>query len=260
MTTKSKLKNNLFASIKNHPNMPRHIGIIMDGNGRWAKKRHLPRIAGHNTGIDSVREIVEACGELDIKILTLYTFSQENWQRPPLEVSALMNLLVSTLNREINELMQKNVKIVCIGNLNDLPELTRNRMLRAVEETKNNTGLILNLALSYGSRNEIKDAVIKLAQKVKKGEIEPDEITEDSISLNLQTADLPDPDLIIRTSGEYRISNFLLWQIAYSEIYVTNTLWPDFRKAQLAEAIKNYLERERRFGKVTEQVKADNAR
>jgi undecaprenyl diphosphate synthase len=226
----------------------------MDGNGRWAKKRRLPRIAGHNAGIDSVRDIVEACGEIGIKVLTLYTFSIENWKRPEREVSALMKLLVTTLNREIRELMRKNVRITCIGDLEDLPELTRFSMLEAVEMTKENTGLTLNLALSYSSRKEIKSAVIRIAEDVLSGKLTPDQIDENLISMSLQTSDLPDPDLVIRTSGEFRISNFLLWQIAYAEIYVTKTLWPDFRKSDLIEAIINYLKRERRFGMVTEQL------
>jgi len=242
--------NNLIA----HPNLPRHIGIIMDGNGRWARKRGLPRIAGHNAGIETVRKIVEACGELNIKVLTLYTFSRENWKRPPLEVSALMRLLLTTINREINDLMKKNVKILCIGALEDLPKKTLASMHNAMEKTAGNTGLILNLALSYGSRDEIKKAIIEIAQKVRAGTIQPEEIDDLVIAQHLQTKDLPDPDLIIRTSGEFRISNFLLWQIAYSELYVTKVLWPDFRKADLIKALQNYLGRERRFGKVTEQL------
>jgi undecaprenyl diphosphate synthase len=240
--------------LANHPNLPRHIGIIMDGNGRWAQKRRLPRIAGHNAGIDSVREVVEACGELGIKVLTLFTFSQENWRRPLHEISALMKLLVTTLNREIRELMEKNVRITCIGDLNDLPKQTRKSIQEAVEKTRSNTGLILNLALSYGSRKEIKNAVIDIVNEVMKGKISVDDINEGLINNHLQTSGLPDPDLIIRTSGEFRISNFLLWQIAYSEIYVTNKLWPDFRRADLYEAITNFLKRERRFGMVTEQL------
>jgi undecaprenyl diphosphate synthase len=240
--------------LKNHPNLPRHIGIIMDGNGRWARKRGLPRIAGHNAGIATVRKIVEACGELDIKVLTLYTFSRENWKRPPLEVSALMKLLLTTINREIKDLMKKNVKILCIGALEDLPINTLTSMHNAMEKTSNNTGLILNLALSYGSRDEIRKAVIEIAHEVQAGTLKPGEIDDKVIAQHLQTKGLPDPDLIIRTSGEFRISNFLLWQIAYAEIYVTKVLWPDFRKADLIKALQNYLGRERRFGKVTEQI------
>jgi undecaprenyl diphosphate synthase len=240
--------------LKKNPCLPQHIGIIMDGNGRWAKKRGLPRIAGHNAGIESVRKIVEACGELGIKVLTLYTFSRENWKRPPTEVSALMRLLLTTINREIKDLMKKNVKIICIGSLEDLPKKTYESMRNAIEKTAHNSGLILNLALSYGSRDEIKRAIIEIAQKVQAGTLHPEEIDDTVIAQHLQTRDLPDPDLIIRTSGEFRISNFLLWQMAYAEIYVTKTLWPDFRKGDLIKAIENYLGRERRFGKVTEQV------
>ena len=247
-------KQNLKTWLQNHPNLPRHIGIIMDGNGRWAKKRRLPRIAGHNAGIDSVREVVEVCGELGIEVLTLFTFSQENWKRPLNEVSALMKLLVRTLNREIRELMDKNVRITCIGNLDDLPGDTTYSMMDAIEMTKENTGLTLKLALSYGSRKEIKNAVAGIVEDVVSGKIAPDQIDESLISDYLQTSELPDPDLVIRTSGEFRISNFMLWQIAYAEIYVTNTLWPDFRTPDLYEAINNFVKRERRFGMVTEQL------
>ncbi len=244
----------IITSLKNHPNLPQHIGIIMDGNGRWAKKRGLPRLAGHNAGIESVRRVVEVCGELGVKVLTLYTFSQENWKRPRFEVSALMNLLLNTLNREIDELIEKNVRIMCIGNIHLLPEKTRRTLKHAKQNTAKNTGLILNLAFSYGSRNEITRAVPEIAKEVKAGKLSPNTIDEAIIGKHLQTAGLPDPDLIIRTSGEFRISNFLLWQIAYSEIFVTDTLWPDFGKEDLLEAVQNYLKRERRFGMVTEQI------
>jgi len=244
--------------IKNHPNRPVHIGIIMDGNGRWAQKKGLPRIAGHHRGIDSVHEVVEICGEIGIKVLTLYTFSVENWKRPRWEVTALMELMVNTIRREIDELDEKNVKITSIGHLKDLPNVTRESMQEAIERTKNNTGLILNLALSYGGRSEIKDAVIKISKKVLSGEIQLEEISENIIQNHLQTADFPDPDLIIRTSGEFRLSNFLLWQIAYSEIYVTNKNWPDFKKQDLLEAISSYLKRERRFGMVPGHNRSQN--
>jgi len=240
--------------LKNHPNLPHHIGIIMDGNGRWAKRRGLPRIAGHNAGIESVRRVVEACGEIGIKVLTLYTFSHENWKRPRFEVSALMKLLLTTINREIDELIEKNVKIMYIGHFERLPEDTRDSLQRAANLTANNKGLVLNLALSYGSRQEIRKAIILIAEKVKAGLLNPEDIDDFVIRTHLQTADLPDPDLIIRTSGEFRISNFLLWQIAYSEIFVTDTLWPDFCRDDLLLALQNYLSRERRFGMVTEQL------
>ena len=246
--------------IKNHPNRPVHIGIIMDGNGRWAQRKGLPRIAGHNRGIDSVHEVVEVCGELGVKVLTLYTFSIENWKRPRWEVSALMELMVNTVRREIQELEEKNVKITTIGHLKDLPNSTRASMQEAVERTKNNSGLILNLALSYGGRSEIKDAMVKISKKVVAGEILPEEISENLIQNHLQTADLPDPDLIIRTSGEFRISNFLLWQIAYSEIYVTDKHWPEFKKPDLLAALESYLKRERRFGMVSDQLTEENSR
>jgi len=250
---------NIEAFLKNHPNLLSHIGIIMDGNGRWAKKRGLPRIAGHNAGIEAVRRVVEACAEIGIKILSLFTFSRENWQRPPGEVSALMRLLLTTINREINELIEKNVKIQCIGNLSDLPENIRISLNNAVDRTSKNKGLILNLAISYGSRSEITGAIIKIAKEVQKGQIKPEEINERLVNKFLQTSNLPDPDLIIRTSGEFRVSNFLLWQIAYSEIYVTDVLWPDFGREELVHAIHNYLSRERRFGMVTEQLNTSPA-
>ena len=240
--------------LRSNPNLPKHIGIIMDGNGRWAKKRRLPRIAGHHAGIESVRRVVKACGNLGIQVLTLYTFSNENWKRPRFEVSALMKLLLNTINKEIDELIENDVKIKCIGNIKRLPEATRNSLLHAIRLTENNTGLILNLALSYGSRQEIAEAIRNITQKVKQGLLNPDDINDDVIRNHLQTAGLPDPDLVIRTSGEFRISNFLLWQIAYSEIFVTKTLWPDFDKKDLIVAIQNYLKRERRFGMVTEQL------
>jgi undecaprenyl diphosphate synthase len=240
--------------VNNGTALPSHIAIIMDGNGRWAKKRHLPRVAGHNEGVKSVRAVVEAAGDLGIKVLTLYTFSKENWYRPRQEVSALMKLLVSSLRREIDELDVNHVVLKAIGNIEDLPEAAYDELLFGIERTKHNTGLVLNLALSYSGRQEIVDAVREIAQKVKAGLIQPEEIGEQVFNAHLHSYDLPDPDLLIRTSGESRISNFLLWQIAYSEIYVTKTFWPDFRKQELYEAILNYLNRERRFGRVSEKA------
>ncbi|TKJ39813.1 isoprenyl transferase [candidate division LCP-89 bacterium B3_LCP] len=228
--------------------IPQHIAIIMDGNGRWAKQRYLPRIAGHREGINSVREIVKTCGELGIKVLTLYTFSSENWSRPATEVSALMKLLLVTINREVKDLNSNNVKLKVIGNIDDLPDQPRSGMQKAIEKLKSNTGLILNLALSYGGRQEIMEAVRQICREGREG------ITEKEFSQYLYTADLPDPELLIRTSGELRLSNFLLWQLAYTEIYVTDTLWPDFRTPELHEAIRAYQKRERRFGKVSEQL------
>jgi undecaprenyl diphosphate synthase len=230
-------------------NIPEHIAIIMDGNGRWAKQRSLPRIAGHREGINSVREIVQACGEIGVKILTLYTFSSENWRRPRQEVSALMRLLLVTINREVEELNRKNVRLMVIGDISALPEKPRSGILAGIEKLKSNTGLILNLALSYGGRQEIIEAVRKICRERR------NDITEKEFSKYLYTADIPDPDLLIRTSGELRLSNFLLWQLAYTEIYITDVLWPDFRRAELMEAIRDYQKRERRFGRVSEQLR-----
>ena len=238
--------------IFSHPNRPEHVAIIMDGNGRWARKKGFPRIAGHKEGINSVREIVEVSGEIGLKYLTLYTFSEENWKRPKTEVSFLMSLLMETLRKEIASLHKNNVKVSIIGDIDKLPEKARKGMLEGVEHTKNNTGLNLILALSYSSRLEILNVVKSAASDVLAGKIHQEDITEEYINSKLYTAGIPDPDLLIRTSGELRISNFLLWQIAYSEIYITQDLWPDFRKAELVKAINEYLGRERRFGKITE--------
>jgi undecaprenyl diphosphate synthase len=237
-----------------HPRLPRHVAVIMDGNGRWAKQRDLPRISGHIEGIHSVRDVVEASGELGIAYLTLYTFSKENWNRPKNEISALMSLLVKTFHEEISELDRNNVRFNVIGCIDDLPKETREKMLQGVEQTAKNTGLTLILALSYGSRYEITEAVQSICSDVAAGKLKPEEVTESHISSRLYTADMPDPDLLIRTSGELRVSNFLLWQIAYSELYVTPRFWPDFRKKEYLEAINSYLNRERRFGKVSEQM------
>jgi undecaprenyl diphosphate synthase len=234
--------------------LPVHVAVIMDGNGRWAKKRGLPRVAGHHEGVKSVRSIVESCGELGIKYLTLYTFSKENWRRPKSEVTALMRLLISTLRKELQELHKKNVKLTAIGNLNDLPAPVRDELIDAIHYTRYNTGLVLNLALSYSGREEIVDAIKSIAEDVKSGRISIEDITEELISNYLYTAHMPDPDLLIRTSGEMRISNFLLYQVAYTEIYITRTLWPDFRKQEFYDALLHYLKRERRFGMVSEQI------
>tara|TARA_B100000029_G_scaffold77516_1_gene69140 strand:+ start:857 stop:1594 length:738 start_codon:yes stop_codon:yes gene_type:complete len=233
-------------------NIPRHIAIIMDGNGRWAKKKSLPRISGHQQGINSVREITRVCGELGVKYLTLYTFSTENWNRPLKEVNALMKLLLNTINIEIQELNKNNVCFKTIGDIDKLPPITKKGIEEGMKLTKNNSGLNLCLALSYGSRAEIIVGVKKISKKVKKGIISVEDIDEKSFSKELYTSDFPDPDLLIRTSGENRISNFLLWQIAYSEIYLTETYWPDFRERELINALYDYQSRERRFGKVFE--------
>jgi len=238
--------------------LPRHIAIIMDGNGRWAKQRGYPRVMGHREGIKSVREVVEVCGELGVEVLTLYTFSTENWRRPREEVSALMKLLLKTIQKEIHDLIRNNVRLTVIGNLEHLPQDARKSMEAAIQKTEANTGLNLNLALSYGSREELVRAVKSIAMQVKHGELDPETVSSQTIQDNLYTSQIPDPDLLIRTSGEFRISNFLLWQLAYTEIYVTDVLWPDFRKADLIKAIENYRQRERRFGKVSEQLKRQN--
>lgn len=248
-------KNN-FKELKNNPKLPRHIGLIMDGNGRWAKGKGLPRVAGHNEGVNSVQEIVEVCGELGVEVLTIYTFSEENWKRPSWEVSTLMQLLVTTINKQIERLVRQNVQIRTLGRLNKLPEITQRAMRSAMKRTKNNTGLILNVALSYGGRQEITDAVKAIALDIKHGKLEPEDISTQSIADLLETAGQPDPDLIIRTGGEHRISNFLLWQIAYAEIYITQTAWPDFRKPHLVQAITDFILRERRYGMVSEQIQA----
>lgn len=234
--------------------LPYHVAIIMDGNGRWALNRNLPRVAGHRAGVKSVRAVVEAAGELGIGVLTLYTFSSENWQRPANEVSMLMKLLASTMKKEINELNEKNVQVRAIGNLEDLPQPAFEQVVDGIEKTRHNTGLILNLALSYGGRSEIVRAAKEIAERVKDGELYLGDIDDEIFSDHLQTKDLPDPDLLIRTSGEQRISNFLLWQLAYTEIYLTPTLWPDFGKNALYDALIWYLKRERRFGMVSQQL------
>jgi len=244
----------LREKIKNRGRIPQHVAVIMDGNGRWAKQRGLSRVDGHEEGIKSVRAVVEACGELGIDVLTLYTFSTENWQRPKSEVTALMRLLLRTIRNEVNELNKNNVRIMTIGRLEDLPIAARKAVKDITSKLRNNTGLTVNLALSYGARLEILDAVKSITEKVQKGELSVDNIDELTMSQYLQTHSIPDPDLLIRTSGEMRLSNFLLWQLAYTEIYVSETLWPDFRKAEFYKAIEIYQQRERRFGKVSEQL------
>lgn len=247
-------ENELKERILSGNNIPHHVAIIMDGNGRWAKARNLKRVRGHEEGIKSVRAIVEACGEIGIKVLTLYTFSKENWRRPKSEVSALWKLLIQTVRREVPELKRNNVRLKVIGVMEDLPRVVCEGVNYAIHELRNNTGLIVNLALSYSSRLEITQAIQKIARKAVSGEINPIEIDEQLVTDHLYTADLPDPDLLIRTSGEQRISNFLLWQIAYSELFITNTLWPDFRKREFYQTILAYQQRERRYGMVSEQI------
>jgi undecaprenyl diphosphate synthase len=230
--------------------LPVHIAIIMDGNGRWAKKRNLPRTAGHEAGVEAVRRVVRASAELGIKYVTLYTFSLENWKRPREEVAALMRLLTRTTRREIDELNKNNVRLVTTGRIDGLSLSRRKVLALAVEKTRNNTGLVLNLALNYGGRAEIIDAVKAIALGVRAGHIRPGQINESLFSNYLYTTGLPDPDLLIRTSGEMRISNFLIWQTSYTELFVTDVLWPDFGRHELFRAIVEYQKRERRFGKV----------
>ena len=235
--------------------LPSHIAIIMDGNGRWAKEKGEDRLYGHLHGVESVRNIVEGAAELGIKYLTLYAFSTENWDRPQYEVSGLMELLVDTIHNEVPTLNKNNIKLHVIGDINMLPDAAKNELKEALNETSVNTGLNLVMALSYSSRWEIVNAVKQIATDVQEGKLLSNEITQDKLQQYLTTKDFPDPELMIRTSGEYRISNFLLYQLAYSELYFTNTLWPDFRKENLYAAILDYQGRERRFGKTGEQIK-----
>ena len=234
--------------------VPQHIAIIMDGNGRWAKQQGENRIYGHYEGVNSVRDVVEGAGQSGVKFITLYAFSTENWNRPKEEVDALMELLVSTISMETEKLHKKNVRLQAIGNLNSLPPACLAELNESIDLTSKNTGLTLVLALSYSSKWEIINAIKQIAVDVKNGKIESEDISEENIENYLCTKDIPDPELMIRTSGEHRISNFLLWQLAYAEFYFTETLWPDFRKEDLFTAILNYQNRERRFGKTSEQL------
>jgi undecaprenyl diphosphate synthase len=237
-------------------NLPRHIAIIMDGNGRWARRRGLPRVAGHRAGIKAVREAVKGCGNLGVDYLTLYTFSIENWSRPEREVNALMRFLRETLKKETLELDRSNVRLRVIGRTEDLPKAVNAEISRAVTALDKNTGLTLVLALSYAGRAEILDAVRSIAHEVKRGNLRDRDIDDGIFRSYLYTDGMPDPDLLIRTSGEMRVSNFLLWQIAYSELWITDTLWPDFRRKHLYHAIMDYQERERRFGRISTGRKA----
>ncbi len=239
--------------------IPAHVAIIMDGNGRWAERRSLPRIAGHKAGVDSVRDIVEVCGQLGVKYLTLYAFSTENWKRPPREVSVLMQLLAHYLRSEVAELKDNNVRLEAIGQINALPKRVQKQLFTSIDALKNSTGMQLTLALSYSGRWDLTRAIQTLAFDVRRGKISPESVDEDLIRSFLSTAALPDPDLVVRTSGEMRVSNFLLWEIAYSEIVVTETLWPEFRRANLYAAILEYQKRERRFGMTGAQRKRAHA-
>jgi undecaprenyl diphosphate synthase len=239
----------------NKDNLPKHLAIIMDGNGRWAKQRGLLRALGHESGSKAVKTTVECCTKLGIENLTLYAFSTENWNRPKLEIETLMKLLISSLKKEFDTLHKNNIRLNSIGNLDLLPKKVKQELLDVIEKTKNNTRMTLTLALSYGSREEITQAFKSICDKVKNNIISIDSIDESIINKHLYTHNLPDVDLLIRTSGEHRISNFLLWQIAYAELYFTDVLWPDFKEENLYEAIISYQKRERRFGKTSEQIK-----
>lgn len=234
--------------MKNPVNIPQHVAIIMDGNGRWARQRGLPKVAGHRAGVKAAQGVVDAARSLGIKVLTLYTFSTENWKRPKKEIDALFRLLEKYLDKEFDKLNKNNIKFSAIGDIGGLPPSLQEKLKKAIESSENNTGLILNLALNYGSRPEIINAVRAISKEVRDARLELDDIDEAAFSKYLYTKDLPDPDLLIRTSGEHRISNFLLWQISYSELYITKRLWPDFKKEDLVHAIRDYRRRERRFG------------
>ena len=246
----SKPVETLMGKILKKGNLPAHIAIIMDGNGRWAKRRGLPRTAGHKAGVKAVKKVVRAAGDIGISILTLFTFSQENWKRPKREVSAIMKLLYETTKREINELDENNVRLITTGRIEELSPKRKQILQEAIDRTRNNTGLVLNLALNYGGRTEILDAVKRISNDVKKGRLDPEKLSEETFAHYLYTDGLPDPDLLIRTSGEMRISNFLLWQTSYTELYVTDVLWPNFTAKDFYEAIWDYQNRERRFGRV----------
>jgi len=238
----------------NRENLPKHLAIIMDGNGRWAKERGRLRVFGHENGVRTVRNTVEHCVRIGIEYLTLYTFSTENWKRPKLEVDTLMKLLVSSLKKELKTFEENNVRLNAIGDIASLPKKAQEELLEVMQKTDSHTGMTLTLALSYGAREEIKNAVQRISTKVKNNIISPENIDETIINSHLYTHNLPDVDLLIRTSGEHRISNFLLWQIAYAELYFIDVFWPDFSEEHLAAAIRNYQNRERRFGKTSEQL------
>jgi undecaprenyl diphosphate synthase len=229
---------------------PRHVAIIMDGNGRWAGKRGLPRTEGHSAGVKAVRQVVEVASEIGVEYLTLYTFSVENWNRPKAEVASLMELLSRTTLEELNDLMKNNVRLIATGRIDGLPMVRRKVLQSAIKKTSGNTGLTLNLALNYGGRTEIIDAIQAVIKEVQAGKLKPADIDVEKFSFYLYTAGLPDPDLLIRTSGEMRLSNFLIWQTSYTEIYITETLWPDFGKADFVAALQDYIKRDRRFGRV----------
>lgn len=245
----------LQEKIKSRGNIPRHIAIIMDGNGRWAKLRGLPRVSGHSEGVKSVRDVVEACAQLGVEYLTLFAFSTENWRRPGEEVYTLMKLLVRTLKTETDELHKNNIRLRMIGDLESLPESVQTQLKEAIKKTEKNTRMTLILALSYSGRWDILQATKKIADDVAHKRLKKSEINEETFKKYLSTSEFPEPDLLIRTSGEIRVSNFLLWEIAYTELYITDVLWPDFRRKELYKAIEDYQRRERKFGLVSEQIK-----
>jgi len=242
--------NDILTEIQRSGKCPTHVAIIMDGNGRWAAKRGLPRTEGHSAGVKAVRQVVEVAGEVGVRYLTLYTFSIENWNRPKAEVASLMALLSRTTLEELDDLMKNNVRLIATGRIDGLPLVRRKVLKSAIEKTSRNTGLTLNLALNYGGRTEIIDAVRAIVKDVMQGRIASDDVDVDLFSSYLYTAGLPDPDLLIRTSGEKRLSNFLIWQTSYTEIYITDTLWPDFGRADFLVALQDYIKRDRRFGRV----------
>ncbi len=234
--------------------LPRHVAVIMDGNGRWAKEHGKPRIWGHRNGVKAVKAITEAAAELGIEYLTLYAFSTENWNRPPLEVNALMDILVSTIREELETMNQNKIKLGVIGDIEKLPPMTKKALLEGIEKTKNNTRMTLTLALNYSARWEITEGIRKAVAQVVQGQLDPAAIDESTVSTLLATTGMPDPELLIRTSGEHRISNFLLWQIAYTELYFSDVYWPDFEREDFYTAILDYQHRERRFGRISEQL------
>lgn len=234
--------------------LPRHIAVIMDGNGRWAKQHGKPRVFGHRNGVNAVRETTEACAELGINYLTLYAFSTENWKRPKLEVNALMRLLVETMHKEVKTLNKNNIRLQAIGDTSKLPKVTHQALLEGIESTRNNTRMTLVLALNYSAQWDLARSARLLAEAVRKGELNPEDIDTEQFSQALSTAEIPDPELLIRTSGEQRLSNFLLWELAYAELYFSKVFWPDFSKDHLYQAIIDYQRRERRFGKISEQL------
>ena len=249
----------LLARLRSGPSLPRHVAIIMDGNGRWAERRGLPRTAGHRAGVGAVKRVVTAAADAGVEYLTLYAFSVENWGRPKREISALMRLLYQTTKRELREMADNNVRLITTGDIDALPASQREAVREAIARTEKNTGLVLNLALNYGGRSEIIGAVRRIARDVAAGTLDPDTIDEKVFAAHLQTDGLPDPDLLIRTSGERRLSNFLLWQTSYTELYVTDTLWPDFTARDLYVALADYQSRERRFGRVSNSRGGDRA-